>query len=723
VKKMAPSAFEKLLARREVIIHNLTRIENKILNHDVVPLSENVIQRHENKINQDIDEMHSLQAEIVIAAPDTELDAQRKRYEDLCDLADTLCNSLHGIKIGLVQAAPKSTVNPSSSVTKLPKLDLKPFDGNLLEWISFRDMFESAINQNSTVPKVQKLVYLKSLLRGEASRQIQSLILSDANFDTAWNLLHDRYQNEREILFSVLKRLFSQQLTSTSMGMRQLVDVTKESIRSLEILQLVPDKATEAIILYSIVTKLDTQSRELWEQSLKGKSIPPLIDLFEFLEQRARAIAASGPSRLRSFRADDQPKKIHVHHTNANSQCKCCGQAIHPLFKCPRFYSMTVPERYEVLKTSNSCFNCMAENHTTRDCTNSGRCKKCNQKHNTMLHSEKRKPIQPEVINSAHGSSQAKFNKPACGLLTTAVVEVLGSNGTYQLCRAFLDAGSTSSFIAQSCANRLGLRREHTSAEVVGLGSTPVGSVNELTTLKMKPHFNSCDVFSVNALVLPKVTANLPATKFNPDGHSHLRHLTLADPQWFKPGSIDILLGADIFWSLIKANRIPGPSGSSIAVDSKLGWLVAGRLEPEKSNQLQVNFAMESTLDDRLKSFWEIENVPMVIKLQPNEVKCETHFNLNTTRAPNGKFIVRLPFRESIPNVGASSKIAIRRLMSLEKRLTENKEYHKEYIQFMREYEELGHMRKVKSTYRDSSQKLPIYIPHHFVLKADSTTT
>ena len=671
--------------------------------------------------------MHSLQADIIAAAADTEVDEHNKRYDDLCDLADTLCNSLHGIKMGFAPADPTPSASFPSTMTKLPKLDLKPFDGNLLEWISFHDMFDSAVHQNCNVPKVQKLVYLKSLLRGEAARQIQSLVLSDSNYDTAWKLLHDRYQNEREILFTVLKRLFSQHMTPSASGVRQLIDVTKECIRSLEILQLTPDKSTEAIILYSIVTKLDNQSRELWEQSMKGTSIPPLADLFEFLEQRARAIAASGSSSMKSkfSKGDEQHhKKVHVHHSQSNHQCKCCSQANHLLFRCPKFLSMSVSQRYEVLKTNNSCFNCLAENHMTKDCSNPGRCKKCKKQHNTLLHPENQSySVQAEVINVAHGSTTGKIQNPSCGLLTTAIVEVQGSCGSYQVCRAFLDAGSTSSFVAQSCATRLGLKRQKTSAQVVGLGSTSVGTVNEITTIKLRPHFTSSDLFTVNALVLPKVTADLPASKFKPDTHTHLQHLKLADPQWFKPGPVDILLGADIFWSLIKANRISGASGSSIAVDSKLGWLVAGKIETNSSGNLHVHFAMETNLDETLRLFWELETIPEKKHLSPSEVKCEEHFSRNTSRSANKKFVVKLPFKESKLSIGSSAQMAVRRLNSLEKRLATNQNYYKEYIAFMREYETLGHMTRVKSTYRDASQCVPVFIPHHFVLKAESTTT
>ena len=724
---MAPTALEKLVARREVVLQNLMRIETKAHNHSKVPLSEIVVQRHQERINNDTKELQSIQNEIVAIAPDDEIDAYKQKYDDICDLADSLTNVLHGIRIGLAQSAASSSTSLSSAsaVTKLPKLDLKQFDGNLLEWISFRDIFESAVHQNSAVPKVQKLVYLKSLVKGEASRLIQSLVLSESNYDTAWSLLHDRYQNEREILFSVLRRFFSQQFSPTATGIRQVIDVKKESVRSMEILQLVSNQVTEAIILYYIVTKLDSQTRELWEQSQRGKSIPPLADLFEFMKQRARALAASNPHRPRSSRTDDQSNRIHVHHGETNSNCKCCGHSVHPLYKCSKFTTSNVQTRYDILRKFNACFNCLAENHNTKNCKSSGRCKQCNQKHNTLLHTEAQKQTHVEVVSASHGTTHSAIGpkKPTSGLLTTAIIEVMGSNGSFQLCRAFLDAGSTSSFVTQSCATRLGLQKSKIKAEVVGLGSTFSGTAKEIATINLKPYFTTDDKFYVNAFILPKVTADLPGSKVDPSVYTHLNHLKLADPNWFKPGAVDILLGADIFWSLIKANRISGPTGSPVAVDSKLGWLVAGNIHNEIRKPVQVNFANEARLDEQLKEFWEVEQVPQIKHLTSTEFFCENFFEKTTTRNDNGTFVVRLPFNQSKSKIGSSAQMAIRRLTSLERRLAANQNHHKKYIDFMREYEELGHMVKVKRTYRDHSASTPVYIPHHFVEKSDSTTT
>jgi hypothetical protein len=48
-----------------------------------------------------------------------------------------------------------------SNFHKLPKLDLLTFEGNILDWQSFWDSFDSAIHSNNALAEVQKFNCLK----------------------------------------------------------------------------------------------------------------------------------------------------------------------------------------------------------------------------------------------------------------------------------------------------------------------------------------------------------------------------------------------------------------------------------------------------------------------------------------------------------------------------------------------------------------------------------
>ena len=722
---MAPTAYEKAVARRDVIENDLLRINAKIMANDVNPLTEILIKRHEESIDTNIADLKNLHGDILALSPDTEKDANMKKFYNLCDIGDSMCNKLHGIKIQ-IQTQSSSIASAPSNVTKLPKLDLKPFDGNLMEWTSFRDMFHSSIHLNSSVPKVQKLVYLKSLLQGEAARLIQSIVLSEANYDTAWKLLHDRYQNDKEILFAVLRKFFSlPSSASSSHNMRILIDSTKECIRSMEILNLKPEKPTEAIILYVLVEKLDLNSRQLWEQNLQGTSIPSLQVLFEFLEQRARALAASDltHSKSKPYRVEDNPKKrVQVFHGQSSSNCKCCLGDYHHLYKCSKFLGLGVSSRYEYLKKQNCCFNCLADGHSTKGCTSKFRCKQCKQPHHTLLHTT---PSQ-ERPNDHVTSSQAMTKKtsPTQGLLVTAVTQVKGKDGNLHLCRSFLDSGSTSNFISESFLNQLGLKRRQSNVEVIGLAATNVGTARGLVNLTIYPHFDQSVSYAIEALVISKVTQNLPEVRQHPANYPHLKNLKLADPNWHLPAPVDILLGSEIFWDIMGSNKIKGRDGAPVGVESTLGWLVTGSVKsPTNLHKVEVHLCSEISLENQLKQFWELETIESKKLLNPNETQCEAHFNSTYQRNENGAFVVSLPFKASGCDLGPSRALATRRLLSLEKRLAQNPAHKEEYVKFMREYQTLGHMTKVTQLSHGDQSEEPVFIPHHFVLKDESTTT
>ena len=64
----------------------------------------------------------------------------------------------------------------------------------------------------------------------------------------------------------------------------------------------------------------------------------------------------------------------------------------------------------------------------------------------------------------------------------------------------------------------------------------------------------------IEAVVLPKLTTQLPACSVNLNPRwKHLRGLDLEDPVFGAPRCIDVLLGADVFSSILLHGRRKGP--------------------------------------------------------------------------------------------------------------------------------------------------------------------
>ena len=92
--------------------------------------------------------------------------------------------------------------------------------------------------------------------------------------------------------------------------------------------------------------------------------------------------------------------------------------------------------------------------------------------------------------------------------------------------------------------------------------------------------------------------------------------MKLADPDFGRPGRIDILLRIDVY------GRRSGPPGSPIAFETRFGWVLAGRTNSHASvcPSIATHHVSVTSADDLLRKFWEIEESPQgPSKLSPDE--------------------------------------------------------------------------------------------------------
>ena len=76
---------------------------------------------------------------------------------------------------------------------KLPKLEVKKFNGKIEEWQEFWDGFESAIHQNECLTTVDRFNCLRTLLTGQAKSAIAGFSLTTANYESAVQRFKKRY--------------------------------------------------------------------------------------------------------------------------------------------------------------------------------------------------------------------------------------------------------------------------------------------------------------------------------------------------------------------------------------------------------------------------------------------------------------------------------------------------------------------------------------------------
>ncbi|XP_036345850.1 uncharacterized protein LOC118755110 [Rhagoletis pomonella] len=216
-------------------------------------------------------------------------------------------------------------------------------------------------------------------------------------------------------------------------------------------------------------------------------------------------------------------------------------------------------------------------------------------------------------------------------------------------------------------------------------------------------------------MILPSITSHQPANHINFDSWKFPRNITLADSTFHKPGGIDCLIGAGMFFDLLLVGQIKLPNTSSVLQKTKLGWIVSGIAPPLSSSSpsslhtasslpfsLYKSFIAVSNhpqLDHLLEKFWTLESYNESSRfLSAEERACEKFFEATTTRCPvTNKFIVRLPLKEDPQTLGHSYETALKRLLGLEYKFARNPSLLKQYSEFMGEYESMKHMTELES--------------------------
>lgn len=173
---------------------------------------------------------------------------------------------------------------------KLPTLKLPDFNGEYNKWIQFSDTFKAIIHNNNALTTTQKFYYLRSCLSGDAARALDTLEVSDTNYDIAWDILKERFKNKNIIIHTHIKALFElPQVTKDShTSLRDLSDSMSQHLRALESLGQ-PVESWDSLIIFLCSSKLDITSRNEWEKTLvKRRELPSMDNFKTFLNERCQ---------------------------------------------------------------------------------------------------------------------------------------------------------------------------------------------------------------------------------------------------------------------------------------------------------------------------------------------------------------------------------------------------------------------------------------------------
>jgi len=651
-----------------------------------------------------------------------------------------------------------SNISSSRSAPRtLPKITLPKFSGDYHDWTPFRDLFTSLIVSNNDISAVEKLHYLKGQVTGEAARFLANIAVTADNFPRAWDALTSRYNNKRVLVATHLDRLYElKPLTQKSApDLKLLLAKVKEAIGALETLGA-PVRSWDIILVHFVSRRLDAATAEAWElEQGSNKELSTFAELDAFMENRIRALEAAASVTGKQFISKKGTSKVKPSAQShaaivGSASCSFCSSA-HYISSCPDFAAKTAEERYSFVAQKNLCYNCLGA-HRLNECRTAKRCRRCNGKHHTLIHrgsttaTSSSSAMTPEpnlssgqsILSSTSSGSAAGTHHAASVntvasdrpyvLLATAAVTIRDRTGSEVKARALLDQGSELSFIHESLAQLLRLPRRKASVPISGIDSRVIGTTRGIVQLTIFSRVYSSQAISVSAYVMPQLTGSIPAKSIPDVSWPHIKGLSLADPSFAKPGRIDILLGANVYGSLLLGDIKRASGDGPIAQNTALGWIVSGPIttgmmstNPPAARALRCA-AADLELQESLQRFWIQEEIlsPSATQRTPDERECEAHFMRTFSRDASGRYMVRLPFRTARSVLGESRTSAALMLSRVNNRIQRDEQFGTLYSDFMNEYETLSHMEAVSSSHGEDH---PVYLPHHGVVREHSTTT
>ncbi|KAL0840844.1 hypothetical protein ABMA28_014649 [Loxostege sticticalis] len=617
---------EKELIKRRGSFKGRLTVFTKYLEALDVPLSDSdarELQVRMGKIESLYDQYDQvqLQLECLVEEMDTQL-TERASFESLYYKALSNAQGLldeHTVKVSNLQNNDRSFHTPSlnahnNRLVKLPTIQLPKFSGSYDNWLEFHDTFTSLIHSNDEIDDINKFHYLRASLEGSAAVVIHSIAFSASNYAVAWKLLCERYDNKRLLIQNHVSALFHLDAITkeSSAVLKRFIDQINKNLRALESLGE-PVKQWDTLLIHIVTQKLDHKTYREWEDfkfNLDQNSSITFEKCIQFLRNRADLVetlelSRSGRSSQSSLHDKSNPKlksmviqnSNNSSSNNASKLCRKC-QGDHTLDNCPQFLALSPEARFKEMPAFKVCFNCFRTGHFANTCKRPG-CKMCKRRHNTLVHVAELKPatsnrndLPSKPVNATSSSSTLHVPVSTADnnvslsaniasshsdvpsrevLLSTALVKLCDSNNREHIVRAVLDCGST------SC-----LMTENRSILGINNVTSHVGKTCRVNLKSLDDSFNT----DVNCCVLPSITSNVPSREINISNFQIPSNICLADPMFYKPSEVDLLIGANLFWDLLGSQQIRLGNKKPVLHETKLGWIISGSLPINHVSQL-----------------------------------------------------------------------------------------------------------------------------------------
>ena len=753
--------LEKQISKRKTTRSYLDKVSKAIQDEcKKNPVDLEIIASHLELFEKKLILLDEIQDNIESLAEESTLDGiveDSFQYRTKLMMVKTLAEK--NLNVNTLQQQPDDSISSVSSGgsnrqqrAALPKINLPKFDGkNPTEWSSFIDQFEAVVH-TSDLPEVSKFVYLRSLLKGEASSVIEGLNLTNEHYTIALELLKARYGRKEKLIFHHIQELLSiriPDLTSKLVSsLWALQDKLLMNIRALEQYGIGGDQYG-VILTPLVLSRLPQDLRMEWAKD-EGKE-SDLQHLLSFLKKEIERRERSQTFSLTTDQSLRRPKTsnttgaprggsataLTVHETVS---CHFCSQG-HPTEKCYKFRRLNLDERHEKIKSLGLCFRCLNKNCYSKICKKFCSVQGCeNGRHHFLLCRKKfdnrneqngsqNTELKDSSLSKSVGSNpammSAKSHSTTSIIMQIMKVPVQSKNGKIKFANVLLDTGSDKTYISSQFCNEIKPKWEGCEpVSYTAFGSKETGSrtMRNVYTLLLSCKDNQ--LLPVVATEIPVICAPLVCPKLSDVDFTPFNDVELVNC-FDKRVNIDILIGLDCYWSCMKPGFVK--SGNLVAQETLFGWVLSG-LSPQISSQNLSVSNVSSTLlsfndvsQADLHKFWDLESIG--ISDCNKQVVDPVLIDFNTSVIfSNGRYEVSLPWKNGKKcHLQSNMLSAKKRLDNLTRKLNKDPQLEEGYFEYFNDLESKSMIEEVKIGEND---EFPVfYLPHRPVVRSDSLTT
>uniref|UniRef100_A0A0M3ID01 DUF1758 domain-containing protein n=1 Tax=Ascaris lumbricoides TaxID=6252 RepID=A0A0M3ID01_ASCLU len=469
---------------------------------------------------------------------------------------------------------PNSTV--SSSPLRLPKIELRRFDGNSTNCPVFRDWYLSTID-NQPISDQQKIAYFASCMVGPAKELIEAYQLQNPSYSDIVKRVKERYANNEVIVQQLYAQL--ERIPRIQEG-RQVRTLVEDIERILELLLHQGETINNRMIQREIEKKLprwilqDLERKKLEDDSWDVTKLRKFLSNVALTQEAVHrmtpelgGVKISEKPLVKGSKPFTQGKSTSALSIVAERKAKSvpCAFCKMPHFanQC-RKYS-TRDQRIERCRQLSLCFRCLKPSHRTKECRNG----------ETIIEETSSTPKPPtSVVASVSNQVTARNKGEATLLMCVHATAADQLHRKREKVLVFIDTGSQRSFITERLATKLSLPfSQIENLNLMAFATQRIKPYRSMrTTVSLKTVGGNWQPFDVSTV--KQITHNVQYAPSQLLKHHFIENW--ASLPTVACGDPEILIGMDQLSKIMEVSTSkPVKSGFSI-YETKLGPIIAG---------------------------------------------------------------------------------------------------------------------------------------------------